>query len=284
MLDVLMLALAGRLLLMGAARRPSFGLLVGGIVFGLLGDLIWRGFLTDSSHGTLWLSGSFYICYAFLGAAGLHPSMRELTAVEAPADTVMPIWRLPLVGASDDRALVVLLRHTQINDPFGLTFFGIAATLIPALVVYRLVDLVAVGRRLAAQAESSAGRLSALLGASPLPVAVLSPAGKIGLWNEAAELVSGWPAEEVLGTEWPSQAPLDERRLLNVRARTLAGERFDRVELNVRRRDGELRRLEVSTAPVLSGQKLEAVVAVFADVTDERQRQDEVRYLAEHDS
>ena len=42
-----------------------------------------------------------------------------------------------------------------------------------------------------------------LVDSSPLPIIVFDTAGKITLWNPAAERVFGWRAEEVLGKPIP---------------------------------------------------------------------------------
>src|SRR5207245_2574471 len=89
-LDLLLLALGARLLLTGAARLPSFGLLIAGITFGFVGDLIWRGFLQESSYATVWVNASYYVSYVFLGAAALHRSMRQLSTIEMEDIEVMP--------------------------------------------------------------------------------------------------------------------------------------------------------------------------------------------------
>jgi hypothetical protein len=191
-LDLLLLALGARLLLTGASRLPSFGLLVAGISSGFLGDLIWRGFLQENSYANVWVNASYYVAYAFLGAAALHPSMRLLPWLKVDEARVLPARRLPLLGAALATVpLVVLLRQAEFTEADDLAIFGVAATLIPALVVYRLVDLASTARRLARTAEESAARLEAVLDASPLPIAVLGGAGEVERWNEAAEAVSG---------------------------------------------------------------------------------------------
>jgi len=282
-LDLLLLALAARLLLTGAARLPAFGLLVGGIAFGFLGDLIWRGFLQQSSYQSQWVNASYYLSYALLGAAGLHPSMRRLTEIEVDESRLLPARRLMLFTAAlATIPAVVLLRHDRFQQG-DLVLFGLAATLIPALVVYRLIDLARTARGLGRQAAASAARLEAVLHASPLPIAVFDPGGGVQGWNEAAEAASGWRAAEVIGRHWQMMPAPGEKRTDGIRRRALAGERLDHIELGLRRHDGTPRRVEISTAPVGPADAPEAVVAIFDDVTEERIHEDEVRYLAEHD-
>jgi diguanylate cyclase (GGDEF)-like protein/PAS domain S-box-containing protein len=204
----------------------------------------------------------------------------------------MPLRRLPLLGAALMAIpLVVLLHHDRFRDTDDLALFGVVATLIPTIVVYRLTDLVATARRLgraasesARVAAESAARLEAVLDASPLPIAVLGETGDVQRWNGAAEAALGWQADEVIGKRWQMLPAPGEKRAEGICRRALAGERLDHVELGLRRHDGEARRIELSTAPVGPPDELEAVVAVFEDVTDERRHEDEIRYLAEHDS
>src|SRR5205814_4859418 len=77
--DVLLLALAARLLLGGGERTISYGLLVLGIVSPLLAD---SAYTYLSLHGTV-LTGNgldviWLLSYLFWGAAALHPSMRSV--------------------------------------------------------------------------------------------------------------------------------------------------------------------------------------------------------------
>jgi diguanylate cyclase (GGDEF)-like protein/PAS domain S-box-containing protein len=282
-LDLLLLALAARLLLTGAARLPAFSLLVAGVGFGFMGDLIWRGFLQAASYQSVWVNGSFYLSYAFLGAAALHPSMRRLSEIEVDESRLLPVRRLLLLGGSLATVPIVVLLRRDRFDQDDLILFGLAAAILPALVVYRFFDLARTARRFGREAAESAARLEAVLDASPLPIAVFDRGGGVQKWNDAAEVASGWRAEDVIGKRWQMMPATGEKRADGVRRRALSGERIDHIELGLRRRDGTPRRVEVSTAPVGSSGAPDAVVAVFDDVTDERRREDEVRYLADHD-
>jgi diguanylate cyclase (GGDEF)-like protein/PAS domain S-box-containing protein len=281
--DLLLLALGARLLLTGAARLPSFGLLLAGTFFGFLGDLIWRGFLETTSYQSIWVNASYYLSYALIGAAALHPSMRLLTSIEVDEARVMPVRRLILLGGALATVPVVALSQPARFDLDDRILFGVAAIVIPVLVIYRLLDLALTARRLSKNALESAARLEAVLDASPLPIAVVDANGNIERWNEAAEATSGWRAEDVVGKRWHMHAAQGEQRAGGIERRALAGERLDHIELALRRNDGAARRVEVSTAPVGSREAPDAVIAVFDDVTEERRHEDEVRYLADHD-
>ncbi len=58
-----------------------------------------------------------------------------------------------------------------------------------------------VGLGAAAQAERARllHRLGAIIDASPVAIVELDPAGRVQLWNPAAERIYGWRREEVLG-------------------------------------------------------------------------------------
>ena len=73
-------------------------------------------------------------------------------------------------------------------------------------------------------------RLEAVLDASPLPIAVLDAAGEIQRWNQAAETVSGWAAEDVVGKPWRLVPGPGEKRAEGLQRRALAGERLDHLE------------------------------------------------------
>ncbi len=282
-IDLLLLALTARLLLTGAARLPSFGLLTAGIGFGFVGDLIWRSFLQTTSYQSTLVNASYYLSFALLGAAGLHPSMRRLTEIEVDESRVMPARRLTLLGGALATIPIVVLFSHDTFDLDDLVLFVVAAALIPTLVVYRFFDLASTARNLGQEAAAAAARLEAVLDASPLPIAVFDADGGVQRWNEAAEVASGWRATDVIGKRWQLAPAAGERRAEGIRRRALSGERLDHIELGLRRQDGTPRRVQVSTAPVGTPGAPDAVIAVFDDVTDQRMREDEVRYLADHD-
>jgi diguanylate cyclase (GGDEF)-like protein len=108
---------------------------------------------------------------------------------------------------------------------------------------------------------------------------VLDLKGRTLLMNDAAR---GWAAEGLLLGD--ARTAYADGRIKGLRRRALAGEVLDGVDMDLTATDGAVRNVQVWTAPVQSDDKLDAVVSVFADVTQQRQGEERVRFLAEHDA
>ena len=114
--------------------------------------------------------------------------------------------------------------------------------------------------------------LHALVDSSPLPIIVFDTAGKITLWNPAAERVFGWRAEEVLGKPIPfiPEDKIEEHRAM--RAQDLRGVGFTAREIRRRRKDGAPLDIHVSTAPLRDASgAIRAVMSVYLDITARKQ-------------
>ena len=107
--DVLLLAVAVRLLF-GGGRRSASLLLVGLSLASLL--------ITDAVYGWLSLHGRYVsggpldvgwiVSYALFGLAALHPSMREVSASFSETARRFPVWRLALLAVALATAPVAL--------------------------------------------------------------------------------------------------------------------------------------------------------------------------------
>lgn len=123
--------------------------------------------------------------------------------------------------------------------------------------------------------------LRTILAASPIAVTVLDPDGNVDLWNPAAEAISGWSEDEVLG-EQPPLVSSDKREEFQRNLRHLAeGGRIEGVSFERERRDGARLQLDLFAAPLHSsdGQHIGSVV-LFSDATDRvRAEQDRQRLM-----
>lgn len=111
--------------------------------------------------------------------------------------------------------------------------------------------------------------LLALVKASPLGIIAIDSDGRILLWNRAAEEITGWSEQEVLGL--PLRLIADEcwnKELEVRRRRTLNGEVFHSLPMDITRKDGRRIIISYSSAPVFDGDLVVAVIAVIYDVTE----------------
>jgi PAS domain S-box-containing protein len=119
--------------------------------------------------------------------------------------------------------------------------------------------------------RSTRDRLQALVKASPLPIVIIDAAGKILLWNPAAEQVFGWTEQEMLGN--PLQIiPADRKdEFLEIQKSIFRGEVVKATEAQRIRKDGSRIDISLSAAPLHDGEG--AVIAgmgIFEDITDRK--------------
>jgi PAS domain S-box-containing protein len=123
--------------------------------------------------------------------------------------------------------------------------------------------------------------LRALLDASPLAMWVLDPRGHVVLWNHAAEQLTGWTADEVLGRLVPI-IPADKadefRRLFD---QALAKEPVIGAEVRRQRKDGSALELSLSSAALVAPDGTAvAVLVMAADLTARKEAEAGARKLA----
>lgn len=119
------------------------------------------------------------------------------------------------------------------------------------------------------QAQQATARLRALIHASPLPVVSMDLEGRVNDWNPAAERVTGWKREEVLGNFNPMLPSQREGRDDELFTRLRRGETIEGAVVRRKRRDGTLIYLRKWASP-LEGEDgtIHGFLAIYNDVTD----------------
>ena len=275
-LDLFLLALAARLLLTGAVRIVSYRLLVTAVVFGAGGDLLWRG-LGASSHNTVWVWSSYCASLLLLTAAALHPSMRELSEVRVPEEETLTRLRLLFLGCSAAVVPIVLVtRHGQISaDVKDFAVIAFAATLIPLLVGYRLVDLAQIARATAATLRGAEELYRSVVESSPSLICLLDTEAKVVYMSPAAEALTGYTNAEAEGQSvWSLLQPEDTPSLIEgLPAAVAGGGPGQRSTIHARTKTGEDLYLDGSVALVHGyGERTDdLILAIAHDATKEVQ-------------
>src|SRR3990170_2640555 len=121
-------------------------------------------------------------------------------------------------------------------------------------------------------------RLESLVKASPLAIISLDTQGMIASWNEAAERMFGWDAEEVIGKPNPIIAPekRDEYQALHEQMRKK--EYLPMLEVVRRKKDGSNITISLSAA-ILRNEDgtVSGSMAVIMDLTDLKKLEDQLR-------
>ena len=129
-----------------------------------------------------------------------------------------------------------------------------------------------------ASAMAANARLDAAIQASPLAVLTLDHTGVVTSWNQMAEHILGWTAEEAIGRPLPLSQGMAEAAMLDVVAMTLQGEMVAGIEMKQWRRDGSPFEAAIWTAPLRETQsKISGILITVADVSDRTRLEEQLR-------
>jgi PAS domain S-box-containing protein len=146
----------------------------------------------------------------------------------------------------------------------------------PALFVGTLKD-VTERVRLDEERRALLDRLKALVSSSPVAIVAVDPEGRLTEWNEAAERIFGWRADEVIGRE-PPFVPAEARQEYRDRIGQVLEDRAER-EFDTRRvrRDGSVIDVKINARRLLDrfGRPV-GLVAAISDVTQRKRSEAEL--------
>ena len=134
----------------------------------------------------------------------------------------------------------------------------------------------------AKQAGGAVDALEMLIEASPLAVMGCDLAGSVTFWNQAAERMFGWKEEELIGRPVP-MLPGGFLPPPGAVRTAEAGKNILVAELSRQRKDGSQLEVSVWAAPLRDPQgEMFSWIAYFADITDRKRAEAELRRRAEH--
>ncbi|MFZ5996817.1 MAG: HD-GYP domain-containing protein [Nitrospirota bacterium] len=117
--------------------------------------------------------------------------------------------------------------------------------------------------------KMSAENLSALVKASPLGIIAIDLDGIIRFWNKAAEEITGWREDEMLGRSLRVLSEDRWQEYEEIRRRTLQREIFISLPVSAVKKDGTIMQISYSTAPVIDAENhVIGTVAFFYDITE----------------
>lgn len=109
-----------------------------------------------------------------------------------------------------------------------------------------------------------------LVTSSPIPVVATDIQGNVVVWNDAAEDMFGWTAEEVLGDRFAYVPAEETARYRSARDRVEAGERLTRFPGKMMAKNGEIISVLVSAAPVYATDSdLWGLISVYEEAEPE---------------
>jgi PAS domain S-box-containing protein len=122
--------------------------------------------------------------------------------------------------------------------------------------------------------------LEALVTASPRAIVMLDPEGRVKIWNPAAEQMFGWTEAEVI--DRPNPIGLSDQRsdYPTLQTSVLQGNIYSRLEFQQQRKDGTTIDIVFSLAPLPDSEgQISGIVAVITDITEQKQRAQQLRLL-----
>ncbi|SHN75049.1 GGDEF domain-containing protein [Cryptosporangium aurantiacum] len=148
--DLVLLSVGARLMLGAGSRPPAFGFLAAGFALVLVPDTLytWQIFAGTYTEGG-WLETLWMGSWILLGAAGLHPSMRELSEKSAVAAPDAGFGRMLLLASASLLAPATLLVQYLRQAPLHVPLVAVVCAVLFLLVLARMGQLVAAQRRVA---------------------------------------------------------------------------------------------------------------------------------------
>jgi diguanylate cyclase (GGDEF)-like protein/PAS domain S-box-containing protein len=109
--------------------------------------------------------------------------------------------------------------------------------------------------------------------------------GLIQFVNPAASELLGYSPDELIGQHWSKFCPEDQQYLIQeANTRRARGIHSDRYEIEILRKDGTRVPTQVAGSVMMEGDRLIGTLAVFSDITERKSKEEELRYISNHDS
>ncbi len=140
--------------------------------------------------------------------------------------------------------------------------------------------------KLQASLQKSNSRFRTLINASPLAIVTLNGDGTVMFWNRQAERLFGWSGLDVLGRQPPIRSQDGGDDFARLCTLALQGESVQGMELlRQQTRDGRCLDLALWATPLDDSSGFAGgVMALLADVTEQKRVEAQVHHLATHDS
>jgi signal transduction histidine kinase len=168
-MDVLVLAVAARLVVGAGPRRPAFYLFTAGVAMLLTTDTAYIYLQLEGRYQTDSLSGSLldagWLCfYLLLGAAALHPSMRTLAERDHRSRSRLGRGRLSFLAGAALLAPTAIILQDLRGMQGDTALVATACAVLFLLVIYRMSGLIREVESSAAQARERGEALQSALG------------------------------------------------------------------------------------------------------------------------
>ncbi len=214
----------------------------------------------------------------------------SLTAPRAYLGLPLLIWAASRFGARGASTASLLVSALAVwytvhgvgpyagNDPDTSAALLAGFLIVTSVTTQALAAMVAERQAAEGSSRGATETFHAVVEASPIAITAVDLAGRIIIWNAAAERTYGWAANEVMGGPLPHIPPQEAHHSRNLVERALRGERVASVESRRLRRDGSLVEVDIAAAPIVdSGGAVVGVLALSNDITERKRAEIAVR-------
>jgi diguanylate cyclase (GGDEF)-like protein/PAS domain S-box-containing protein len=126
--------------------------------------------------------------------------------------------------------------------------------------------------------------LGAVIDASPVAIICCDLERKVFVWNNAAEQIFGYSADEIIGQVAPLTSPAQAEDSPALFKRLLAGETIRDLHLKRVRKDGRMIDVRFAGAPMYNPDgSVRGVVRAYEDITERRRAEDQLQRVAHYD-
>ena len=126
--------------------------------------------------------------------------------------------------------------------------------------------------------------LGAVIDASPVAIICCDLERKVFVWNNAAEQIFGYSADEIIGQVAPLTSPAQAEDSPALFKRILGGETIRDLHLKRVRKDGRMIDVRFAGAPMYNPDgSVRGVVRAYEDITERRRAEDQLQRVAHYD-
>ena len=279
-------AMASRMAIQSRLRSPAPTLMMIGVALLVVADVLRTVEELSDTHGAGGFVAALIIpASLFIGAAALDPTMTRMNrAIES--GPVIGLGRVVWLSVAALTPLTVLLSLlvTGLGTATTRMLAAICSVVVVVLALTRMWRLVATVQGLTERRGQD--RLAAMVEHSSDVVLLVDADGVIryaspGLTSTLGHRSSDWAGRSLI--DLVSSDDRDAAATELRKAACLGHGGMVKFEASLVRVDGDRRRMEATIANLLGGDAVDAVVATFRDVTEQRNLERQLSHLAFHD-
>ena len=266
LLDILLLAVAVRLILGLTGRTPALRLLIVSLFLAFATDLAYAVLLAQGHYQTGHLvDAGWLLVYVLHGVVALHPSMRDRPVADTEPSADLPSGRVGLLAAAALMGPALLALQAVRGEHSDVPVIVGSSAVLFLLVLWRL-------RLLAGLVHRREARFRALVQHASDGVAIVNANGVTIYQSPAVAGILGFGPDELLGGDIFARIhPDDEATARHLFADLVGHPGSSRYcDLRVRHADGSWRVLDVQGTNLLDEPAVGGIVVNYRDSTERK--------------